>query len=331
MQTHRLNTSCILLVAVTFVTSEYGLACEDQHPPAITTPSERFIFPHVNGGHVLTIAFDPRGVGAVMPQGDDGNRWLNSADPDGAWHYREWQWWKGHPWGDSCRPRYYAEPKFETPKSTPRRVVITYQIDGFDCRQTFLLPDAFDPAGPYWDLVTTIRNTSGIDVEEYGHFFACYTPLNRSRSFWYWDESSQLLRFADRGVKHLDGYIAHPQAYFVQNGAIPHCPRGGGKLIGRWGKPMLVSHASPAGWRSIIMIESQYAAALAQGIEGVAMDYILFPGPDKRVFTKGAQFSAHIRHVMLKSPDLPTTKQLQTLWDSFTTSHVSTHELANQP
>ena len=38
----------------------------------------------------------------------------------------------------------------------------------------------------------------------------------------------------------------------------------------------MVSQASPAGWRSIFMLEPRGAASLAQGIEGGAMDYILF-------------------------------------------------------
>jgi hypothetical protein len=134
--------------------------------------------------------------------------------------------------------------------------------------------------------------------------------------------------FSDRGVGHLDGYIAHPAAYFVGKGAVPHCPRGGGKIVGRWRKPVMVSHASPAGWRSVIMIEPEYAASLAQGIHGVAMDYILFPGPDQRTFADDAEFSAHVRHVMLKSPDVPSVQRLEALWEAFQQSHAGIRERA---
>jgi len=328
MRSNTYKTWCFLGIALVCAFGQYGLACEDEHPPTVVAPVEQFVLSSAEGIAVINLKFDPRGVGAVVPVGDDGKQWLSPTDPDGAWHYREWQWWKGHPWGDSCRPRYYAELLFRASQAVPRSVIITYRIDGFDCRQSFLLPETCDPDAPHWDVVTTIRNASGHDVEEYGHFFACYTPINRGRSFWYWDESNELVRFSDRGVKHLDGFIAHPQAYFVQNGAIPHCPRGGGKLVGRWKKPVLISNASPAGWRSVIMIEPDYAAALAQGIEGVAMDYIVFPGPGKRVFANGSTFSVHLRHVMLKSPALPTVNQLQDLWDAFSSSHARAHELA---
>jgi hypothetical protein len=262
-----------------------------------------------------------------VPDGDDDNRWIDTDDETGVWHYREWQWWKGHPWGESCRPRFYADVRFQ-PLSERRGAVISYQIDGFDCRQSFHVPEIKNAEAPYWDLVTTIRNASNRDVEEYGHFFACYTPLNRGRSFWYWDESGELVRFADRGVGHLDGYVSHPQAYYLAERAIPHCPRGGGKIVGRWGKPVMVSHASPAGWRSIVMIEPQYAGSLAQGIEGGAMDYILFPSPNKRSFPAGAEFSVHIRHIMLKSPDLPARERLEALWAEFERSHAATRERA---
>jgi hypothetical protein len=178
--------------------------------------------------------------------------------------------------------------------------------------------------------VTTIRNASGRDVDEYGQFFACYTPLNRGRSFWYWDASDRLVLFAHRGVSHLDGYIAHPRAYFAAQGAIPHCPRGGGKIVGAWRHPVLVSQASPAGWRSVILLDAAHTAALTLGIQGGAMDYILFPAPRKRTFADGAAFSAHIRHVLLKSPELPSVERLEELWGEFVHSHAATRKLAAQ-
>ena len=302
--------------------------CEDEHPPIVSEPVEAFQINSETGERIMTVAFDPRGVGLVLPSGELANQWVDTDDPTGAWHYREWQWWKGHPWGDSCRPRYYADVKFRPSDNASRGAAISYRIDGFDCRQIFFMPDKVDRDAPHWDLVTTVRNMSGHEVVEYGQFFACYTPVNRGRSFWYWDESGELVRFADRGVGHLDGYIAHPRAYFLQHGAIPHCPRGGGKVVGRWRRPVIVSQASSAGWRSVILLEERFTASLAQGIEGRAMDYILFPGPDKRSFADDAEFSTHIRHVMLRSPELPTTQHIEELWSDFERSHAATHERA---
>jgi hypothetical protein len=138
-----------------------------------------------------------------------------------------------------------------------------------------------------------------------------------------WDASDQLVLFAERGVDHLNGYIAHPQAYFTSERAIPHCPRGGGKSSGTWRHPVLVSQASSAGWRSIILIEEAHAAALTQGIQGAAMDYILFPSAQKRTFANGEAFSAHIRHIMLKSPELPPIERLNSLWKEFVESNAA--------
>jgi hypothetical protein len=315
-------------IAVALLTvGERGRACEDDHPPIVITPAKKFLLRDGAKQNVLKIVFDPRGVSSVIPQGDEGARWIDSDNPTGVWHYREWQWWKGHPYGESCRPRFWTEAHFR-PRHEPPGATISYHIDGFDCRQVFLLPDQVTNEAVSWDLITTVRNTSDRDVEEYGQFFACYTPLNRGRSFWYWDASDQLVRFADRGVTHLDGYIAHPQAYFFADGAIPHCPRGGGKVVGRWRSPIMVSQASPAGWRSIIMLDEEHAASLAQGIGGEAMDYILFPGPEQRTFTAGKEFSAHIRHLMLKSPELPNVERLRDLWNEFQQSHDAIRERA---
>ena len=298
-------------------------ACEDEHPPIAVTPVETFNLNSASQRHVLSLKCDPRGIAAVAPAGDDANRWIDPDDKTGAWHYREWQWWKGHPWGDSCRPRYYADVSLTARRDKSDAAILAYRIDGFDCRQVFTFPPVVEEDAPYWDIVTTIRNVLGHNVEEYGQFFACYTPLNRDRSFWFWDESKKLVLFADRGVKHLDGYVANPDAYFSKQGAIPHCPRGSGKIVGRWHHPVIVSQASPAGWRSVIMLDAIHTGALAQGIEGAAMDYILFPGPDQLNFANGAEFRAHIRHLLLKSPELPSSERLEKLWSEFERSRAA--------
>jgi hypothetical protein len=58
------------------------------------------------------------------------------------------------------------------------------------------------------------------------------------------------------------------------------------------------------------------------------MDYILFPGPAKRTFAGGDIFSAHIRHVLLKSPELPSVERLEELWSDFAKSHAATRNRA---
>jgi hypothetical protein len=322
---------CFLVGLTVAVVWADARACEDEHPPIKSTPVEEFVVRGPASSGRVRLGFDPRGLGLVIPAGDVADQWVKSDDDAGAWHYREWQWWKGHPWGESCRPRYYSEVEFKPLRKKQRGVLISYRIDGFHCRQMFCLPNAPVADAPYFDIVTTIRNQSGVDVAEYGQFFACYTQANRDRSFWYWDASGDLVRFVDRGVNHLDGYIAHPSSYFLNAGALPHCPRGGGKLVGCWHKPVMVSQTSPAGWRSVILVEAEFAAALTQGIQGKAMDYILFPSANERTFSNGREFSVHIRHVMLQSPALPSIEQLKELWARFERDHVAIKDLAARP
>lgn len=305
-----------------------ALACEDEHPPVVMEPIVKRTLVSCDCQNVLEMKFDPRGMSELHTVDAPSESWMRGGDDDSrAWDYREWQWWKGHPWGDSCRPRYWTPVDFS---SNAKRLSIHFEIDGFDCMQKFLLPEVVDETTPHWDLVTSIRNISGDNVEEYGQFFACYTNFNSPNSCWFWEAKNRLTRFADYGVDHLNGYVVHPDAYYASSGAIPHCPRGGGKIVAKWYRPMLLSHASPAGWRSIIMIESKYAAGLAQGIQGAAMDYIVFPGPSEKVFEDQTEFAVHIRHQLLKSPGLPATVALEKLWKKFESSHASVHQLARE-
>ena len=303
-------------------------ACEDEHPPVVDQPEVSRTLADQDGNAVVEMEFDPRGLSNLYTSDAPTQSWMRGGDDDSKiWDYREWQWWKGHPWGDSCRPRYWTTAEF-APK--PREVAIHFEIDGFDCAQKFFLPETVNYSNPHWDLVTSIHNVSGEDVEEYGQFFACYTNFNSPHSCWFWEAGNRLTRFADYGVEHLNGYVVHPEAYYAPSGSIPHCPRGGGKIVAKWFRPVLVSHPSPAGWRSIIMIEAKYAAGLAQGIQGAAMDYIVFPGTTQKIFEDQAEFAVHVRHQLIKSPDLPTTVTLDQLWNEFELSHAAIHKLARE-
>lgn len=320
------GTSLCVAVASWLLLGLLATACEDEHPPAVMAPVANYTLKDARGATAAEIAFDPRGMRLVKTVDKAAANWVLEPDTHGAWDYREWQWWKGHPWGESCRPRYWTKAKFDPEQ---KNVTIRYTIDGFHCTQQYFLPELVEADSPHWDLITTIQNVSGGDVEEYAQFFACYTT-NQRKSFWFWEAGGQLTRFADRGVHHLNGYVAHPQAYFLSDGAIPHCPRGGGKIVATWQRPVLVSRASSDGWRSVILVEADRTAALAQGIGGNAMDYILFPGPKARTFANGSEFSAHIRHYLIKSADLPSRETLEALWRQFEASHEILHRVAEE-
>ena len=325
--------SCLLCLVALAVGFSFSWACEDEHPDVVKTPRQSFALRDEAAGEVLQLTFDPRGLsglvfadGAERESDADEQPWMR-ADNGDIWHYREWQWWQGHPWGDSCRPRYWTKAPFQFDQDNAW-ATIEWRMDGFDTFQQFLLPTVVDAEAPYWDLVITVRNVSGKAVDEYGQFFACYTRLNRDRSFWFWNAAGKLELFSDRGVTHLDGYVVHPDAYFVAQGAISHCPRGDGKIVGQWGHPVIISHASAAGRRSVILLEEEYTASLAHGIRGGAMDYIVFPGPSAVKFASGAEFKVHVRHVMLKSPQLPSMERVESLWQDFADAHETVHRRA---
>jgi hypothetical protein len=65
-----------------------------------------------------------------------------------VWHFGEWQWWKGDPWGDSCRPRYYANVRLTARRDKSDAAIVAYRIDGFYCRQVFMLPPVIEQDAP---------------------------------------------------------------------------------------------------------------------------------------------------------------------------------------
>ena len=303
-------------------------------PTSQTVPPDEFgrVYPVTlrlkDGSPLLKIEFSSRGIQKLTTGEEPELDWIYQGAYS-AWDYTEWHWWKGHPFDfqarrhenpaywDSFRPRFQGNPRVDAGKIGEGYLEIDFGTDGFEFQQAYLLPDAATPGRGYWDMFFTAVNATGRQIEEYGHFFACYTSINGSRSFWFWAAGGELALWSERGVGHLDGYVSSPAAYFAGDGGIPHCPRGNGRLMGTWRHPVLVSHASPAGWRSVILLDPETTAAVTSGMEGTAMDFIFYPGHKKRVFPSGGRFRSHLRHLMIKSPGLPTREQLEDWWMEF--------------
>lgn len=281
-----------------------------------------------NGTPLLEIGFSSRGVQELTTLDEPELDWIHPGAYS-AWDYTEWHWWKGHPFDfrargfenpaywDSFRPRFQGNPRVDAERMGKGYLGIEFETDGFTFRQDYLLPATAVRDRVYWDMIFTAANSTGRSIEEYGHFFACYTSVNGRRSHWFWDAGGELALWADRGVGHLDGYVSSPEAYFQRAGKIPHCPRGGGRLIGTWHHPVLVSRSSPAGWRSVILLDPETTAAVTCGMEGTAMDFIFYPGHKRRVFPPEDRFRSHLRHLMVKHPGLPTRDQLEDWWSEF--------------
>ena len=281
-----------------------------------------------NGSPLLKIGFSSRGVQELTTFDEPELDWVYPGAYS-AWDYTEWHWWKGHPFDfqargvenpaywDSFRPRFQGNPRVDAGKIGEGDLGIAFGTDGFRFRQEYLLPGAADPDRGHWDMFFTAFNSTGGPIEEYGHFFACYTSVNGRNSFWFWDAGGELALWSKRGARHLDGYVSSPEAYFAGDGSIPHCPRGNGRLIGAWRHPVLVSRASPAGWRSVILLDPETTAAVTCGRQGTAMDFIFYPGHRERVFPPGGEFRSHLRHLMVRNPGLPTPQQLEKWWTEF--------------
>ena len=281
-----------------------------------------------NGSPLLKIAFSSRGVQELTTFDEPELDWIYPGAYS-AWDYTEWHWWKGHPFDfrargfenpaywDSFRPRFLGNPRVDAEKLGKGYLGIEFETDGLTFRQDYLLPATAGRDRVHWDMFFTAANSTGRSIEEYGHFFACYTSVNGRRSHWFWDAGGELVLWADRGVGHLDGYVSSPEAYFQRAGRIPHCPRGGGRLIGNWHHPVLVSQPSPAGWRSVILLDPETTAAVTCGMEGTAMDFIFYPGHKRRVFPSEDRFRSHLRHLMVRNPGLPTRDQLEDWWSEF--------------
>lgn len=306
-----------------------GAGPTEPEPPPTTQPSAMMTLTSEDGRPLAEMRIDPRGVSSIRLVDEPEVDWVIPRK-DHAWDYREWQWWRGQPWGDMMRPRLWAQPKLHLDGLQQRYAWIQYSVDGFRGTQQIFFPEHITSDEVQWDLVTTIGNESGRDVDGYGQFFACYTRVNHRASFWLWMEGDRLITCEKLGISHLDGFVAGPRAWFRPQGRLPNWPREEGKLVGTWHHPVLVSHASEAGWRSVILIEESGCAALTQGMEGNAMDYILYPGPDHRTFGSDQAFSVHIRHHLLRSPELPTSSRLEGLWKSFSSAHEAMHEQARR-
>lgn len=253
-------------------------------------------------------------------------------DPNASeWDTREWQWWKGfsRPFsgGDDKYARHVPATGGAEMNGPRIRVWARYVSDQVETVQEWFFDDLDRPDQAAYDCLITIRNLGREPLEEYGQFFASYTAWNEERGHFFWDEDGTLANFSDRGGTHLDFYVTAKGSPFDKLGRIPHCARGGGKIRAVWRHPAIVSQPGPSGHRHIVLCEEARTAGVAQGMSGVAQDYILFPpGGTLRA---GASFSAHVRHLLVKpAADESLAKELEAWWNAFAEDHERVHKLS---
>ncbi len=145
-------------------------ASSEPPPPPTTQPSGYVTLRDAEGRDVARVGLDPRGVCALRLAAEPDVNWV-SPHRDQAWHYREWQWWKGHPWGDVMRPRYWGRPALHLDRAEDGYVGLTYEADGFAGIQQFLFAPVAGMDDVHYDVVITVvecadTNPSPTSAEE---------------------------------------------------------------------------------------------------------------------------------------------------------------------
>ena len=264
------------------------------------------------------------GWGRSVP--DPGYEWSHDADPGQrpgrycSWDCREWQMWRGREHGLEMRPRRTPAVSGCDVDDERLRVWSQYEVDGVRTNQSWSFADVTDSDALQYDCRITVENVSIHQLAEYSQFFANYTDINGLNGCLFWHaETGELVNFLDIFVFHLQAFVVDPQSPFLELNCIPHFPRTEGLINATWRFPVLVGQATECGWRHVILMQRQYTAGISCGMKGVAMDYVLYPG--KLTFEPGEQFTAHIRHLVLRCPQLPPTAYLERLWQRFESEH----------
>lgn len=254
---------------------------------------------------------------------------MENAPNHAEWDTREWQWWKSYPFEPSqMRPREIAVATGDA-KVTPNgiRVWTRFVCDEVETTQVWLFADLERPDACRYDCLITVRNTGKQTLAEYGQFFACYTAWNESNGHFYWGADGKLVNYRDRGSQHLDYYVTAKGSRFDKLKHVPHCPRGGGLVKDVWQHPISISHPDPRGYRHIVMSEEARTAAIAQGMKGIAQDYLIYPpGGD---LAPGESFGVHVRHLLVKVPEDELVGRLAQWWGEFVKDHQDVHRQAN--
>ncbi len=244
-----------------------------------------------------------------------------------SWDCREWQMWRGRPHGLEMRPRRTPAESGSIDDDGRMGVWSAYEVDGVRTSQLWDFTDVVVSDTIQYDCLITIENVGTETMVEYSQFFANYTQINGLNGCFFWHtEAGGLVNFLDIFVFHLQAFVVDPSSPFLELNCIPHFPRTEGVINATWRFPLLVGHATDAGWRHVILTERQHTAGISCGMKGVAMDYVLYPG--KLSLEPGGKFTTHVRHLIIRSPELPAASHLEDLWRQFESDNDEKKELA---
>ena len=200
-------------------------------------------------------------------------------------------------------------------------------MDGVRTRLLWDFTDVTAADTMHYDCLITMENVGDQPLVEYSQFFANYTQINGLNGCFFWHaQTGELVNFLDIFVFHLQAFVVDPSSPFLELNCIPHFPRTEGVINATWRFPLLVGQATDAGWRHVILMERQHTAGISCGMKGVAMDYVVYPG--KLCLEPGESFTAHVRHFVIRSPELPAISRLEGMWHQFESDHDEKKRLA---
>ena len=244
------------------------------------------------------------------------------------WDTREWQWWKDCPFDQArMRPRLDSTTTGGADAGPGGvRAWTRFVCDGVETTQEWFFDDLDGADQAAYDCVITITNHHAEALEEYGQFFACYTAWNGKKGHYYWNADGTLVNYQHMGSRHLDYYVTAGDSMFARLGRVPHCPRGEGAVKATWKHPVSVSLPGPGGYRHVVMSEEARTSAIAQGMQGIAQDYLIYP-PEGRL-APGGTFRTHVRHLVVRATDEQLPQLLERWWAEFTRDHERIRRLS---
>jgi len=244
------------------------------------------------------------------------------------WDTREWQWWKDCPFDRGrMRPRLDSTTTGGADAGPGGvRVWTRFLCDGVETTQEWFFDDLDRADRASYNCLITIANHRKEALEQYGQFFACYTAWNGKNGHFYWSADGALVNYRQAGSRHLDYYVTAPGSIFARLGRVPHCPRGGGAVKATWKHPVSVSLPGPGGYRHVVMSEEARTSAIAQGMSGIAQDYLVYP-PAGRL-GPGQTFRVHVRHLIVRATDEQLPRRLDRWWAEFVRDHERVRRLS---
>lgn len=262
---------------------------------------------------VAIVTIDPRGVGGFQILEELDFVWVDPEDEEGAWDHRNRHGWQEATDADRCAPRHGSEAEINSDYIDDGIAWIDSNFGDFWVRQFFIFPESVESDRLHYDVVIEVGNESDKDLMGYFQTFSCPTPRLA--------EGGPMRCLDSRGTAVSWPAEKSGEEKWIVNPKISHkveslFPFTGEATAGVWSLPVLVSGATPGGWRVATLLDPATAAAI--GGEGRSLlDYAVFSGSDSGVFKKGESFVARARHCFIRSDGPPSPADLKEMFDRF--------------